>query len=71
MPLDGQIWENEQYVVQLERFNTSWKMIMFSRRSDNLNFIEVAVYENEQKMMDLLKKMNLQPSHKNIVVRNL
>jgi len=69
MPVDGQIWENEQYVVQLEQFNTSWKMVMFSKRSNSLHFVEAAVYENEERMVNLLKKMNLQPSDKNIVVR--
>lgn len=71
MLTDGQVWENEQYVVQLDQFNDSWKMIMFSKRSDSLYFLEVAIFENQQRAIDLLEKMNLRPSNKNIVARAL
>lgn len=63
---DGQIWENDKSAFQIERLNNDYKVVMFTKEGDTLKFVQLAFYDNEDKVLKLLDMMSMSPSSKKL-----
>lgn len=66
---DGQVWENDTNVAQLERRGEdSYLLVMFSKQLGGLTFSIAAVYDREDRLLDFLEKMQMRPTSKIITL---
>ena len=66
---DGQLWESDQQVFQVLKFNDDYKIVMFNKENDTLTYVQLAIYKDEEKLFDLFTKFNMKPTSKKIVLR--
>jgi len=68
---DGQIWEGDSIVVQIEKLNDDYRTVMFKRTGDKLMFVTVAIYDDEEKLFYFLNKYSMQPTSKILTIRRV
>jgi len=65
---DNQIYEDEEYVLKIEKLGESFHALIFKKENQTLKFIN-AVFDRDVRIERLIKKMNLSKSNKFITLR--
>jgi len=65
---DGQIYENDFYVIKIEQLDKSFRAMIFSKTYDGLRFVQI--FCNKTKLIiDLLKKMDMVITDKILILK--
>lgn len=65
---DGQIYENDFYVIKIEQLDESFRAMIFAKTDDGLRFVQI-FYNKTKLIIDLLKKMNMIVTDKILILR--
>lgn len=65
---DGQVWENDTDVIQLERRGNSYMAVIFKKNPQGLTYNIAAVYDRDDKLLEFLDKMQMIPTSKIITL---
>lgn len=63
------VWENDQSVVQTEKWGSEFRAVMFTKTSEGLHFVEIAFYKDADKLLKLLGILKLSPTKKYLVLK--
>lgn len=67
--LDGQVWENDTMVFQVEKAGkNSYRVVMFSVKEDELHYVGIVLYDDEAKLCHFLESMNMRPTSKFLTI---
>lgn len=65
---NNQIWEDQDYVLKIEKMGESFQALIFKKQDQTLKFINVVVDRNT-KIEKLIKNMHLKISNKFITLK--
>jgi hypothetical protein len=65
---DNQIWENEEYVLKIEKWETVFHALVFLKIGNSLRFVNIVI-DKDERIEKLLQKMNVQISNKFITLK--
>lgn len=66
--VDEQIWENEDYVIKIEKFELDFRAIVFRKYDGELKFITIDS-RRENKIRKMLKELNVKLTSKCLRLR--
>jgi hypothetical protein len=67
---DGQVWENDQYVFQVDKVGKdSYRVVLFTSKEGNLHFVGTALYTDMTKLCMFLDEMKVTPTSKFLSLR--
>lgn len=68
---DNQIWEDEDYVLKIEKIGKDFQALIFKKEGENLKFVNVVIDNKQSKIDRLIKNMNLEISRKIITLKDV
>lgn len=66
--MDGQIWDSDKVVLQLDILGKSYRAVMFRNTGDGLHYVQVCLFQDPDKLRRLIRKLGLTLSIKKLVI---
>ena len=68
---NNQIWEDEEYVLKIEKMGENFQALIFKKDGETLKFINIVIDSKSSKIEKLIKDMKLEISRKFITLKEV
>lgn len=65
---NGQIWENNDVVFQIDKAGKKYRVVMFAVKNEELQYVGIVFYDEEEKLCHFLESMNMRPTSKFLTI---
>ncbi|MDD5649628.1 MAG: hypothetical protein PHF86_04310 [Candidatus Nanoarchaeia archaeon] len=68
---NNQIWEDEEYILKIEKMGENFQALIFKKDGETLKFINIVIDPKSSKIERLINDMKLEISRKFITLKEV